>query len=337
MNSQYSQQQLFSWVDQLTLQEDYHTLTNCFLHLLQQLSEVGDALAFEVYAGKNRSISEAASTCEQLVRRFPIDLTEESDEEHNELLTELNNDRDLLPSGYTSNGCFTRLVAAIRDVAGPNRVILLKGHFTLSNLEWLEGIIRVYRNLVALHDSKERDTLTKLPNRQTFDRRLMQICEYYLSLPRISVDSKSSWFAIMDIDHFKKVNDTFGHLYGDEVLLIFSQLMEKHFRYNDFLFRFGGEEFVVILNLANQSNAEMVFQRFREAVATHAFPTVGRVTVSIGVTHINTAVMPSTLIDRADKALYFAKANGRNQVILYETTLQASDNPDDNLGQLDIF
>jgi diguanylate cyclase (GGDEF)-like protein len=113
-------------------------------------------------------------------------------------------------------------------------------------------------------------------------------------------------------------------LYGDEVLLLFSQMMEKHFRYNDFLFRFGGEEFVVILNLVDQENAEWVFERFRQRIGEFEFPTVGRVTVSIGVTHIDSAIMPSTILDRADKALYYAKSNGRNQVVIYENTAELS-------------
>ncbi|MDD2758921.1 MAG: GGDEF domain-containing protein, partial [Methylomonas sp.] len=171
---------------------------------------------------------------------------------------------------------------------------------------------------------------------QTFDKRLLQICEHYMRQPVQDVRfSKSSWFAILDIDHFKRVNDTFGHLYGDEVLLLFSQMMEKHFRYNDFLFRFGGEEFVVILNLADQASAESVFERFRQRIAEHEFPTVGQVTVSIGVTHVDSAIMPSILLDRADKALYHAKASGRNQVIVYEKTAALA--LDDAGNETDFF
>ena len=99
---------------------------------------------------------------------------------------------------------------------------------------------------------------------------------------------------------------------------IFSQLMEKQFRYNDFLFRFGGEEFVVILNLVNQDEAEATFERFRTAIANHEFPAVGQVTVSIGAAHINNDNQAATLLDRADKALYYAKHHGRNQLAVYE-------------------
>lgn len=325
MTTGISQQQIFAWVNQLTLQPDYHSLTHSFIDLLTQLPRVEQATAYEVYGGKNRKACETCSVCEQLVRRFPIDLTEEASEEHDGLLADFNRANDLVPSEPDQDGFFTRLVASVREGVGPNRALLLRGKFDRDMLELLASLIKLFQNLVGLHDSKERDTLTKLPNRQSFDSRLMQICEYYLKQPPLNPQlSKSSWFAMLDIDHFKRINDTFGHLYGDEVLLIFSQLMEKHFRYNDFLFRFGGEEFVVILNLSDQANAEAVFERFRKRIEEYAFPTVGKVTVSIGMTHIDTAIMPSILLDRADKALYHAKGNGRNQVVVYEKTAQLS-------------
>jgi len=123
---------------------------------------------------------------------------------------------------------------------------------------------------------------------------------------------------MLDIDFFKKVNDNFGHLYGDEVLLHFSQLMENEFRYNDFIFRFGGEEFVVILNLLDMQAAHAVFERFREVIEQFSFPAVGQVTVSMGVVHIDSQSLPASLLDQADKALYFAKETGRNKVVFYE-------------------
>lgn len=336
MNPSINQHQIFAWMDQLTIQPDYHSLTHSFIDLLLQLPKVDQATAYEVYGGKNRKACETCSVCEQLVRRFPIDLADEANEQHEGLLADFNSANDLVPSQPNEDGFFTRVVASVRDGVGPNRALLLQGRFDSDALELMARLIKLYQNLIGLHDSKERDTLTKLPNRQSFDRRLMQICEYYLQQPPLNPQlSKSSWFAMLDIDHFKRINDTFGHLYGDEVLLIFSQLMEKHFRYNDFLFRFGGEEFVVILNLSDLVNAEAVFERFRQRVAEYEFPTVGKVTVSIGLTHIDTAIMPSILLDRADKALYHAKGNGRNQVVVYEKT--APLNLDNMSSEPDLF
>ena len=93
--------------------------------------------------------------------------------------------------------------------------------------------------------------------------------------------------------------------------------MYQSFLHNDFLFRFGGEEFVVILNLATRSGAESAFNRFRLAIANYQFPSVEQVTVSIGMTHINSQIMHTTLLDDADKALYHAKQTGRNRVVAW--------------------
>lgn len=326
MSKLVDSQQIFVWAIKLTSQPDYHALTYYFLDLLDQLPEINQATAYEIYGGSNRKTGETSSICEQLIRRFPLDLSEQSLEDSSQLLDEVNATEYLRPSCPAGNGLFNRVVAAIRDVPGPDRALLLKGQFDAELLKLLESLITLYRNQVALHDSKERDALTKLPNRQSFDRRLLQVCEYYRYHPVADrQDSKGSWIAMLDIDNFKRINDNFGHLYGDEVLLIFSQLMEKHFRFNDFLFRFGGEEFVVIVNLINQTDAVATFERFRESVSQHSFGTVGQVTVSIGLTHIHSNTMPTSLLDRADKALYQAKDGGRNCLVVYEEMASLGD------------
>jgi diguanylate cyclase (GGDEF)-like protein len=125
----------------------------------------------------------------------------------------------------------------------------------------------------------------------------------------------------MDIDHFKRINDEFGHLYGDEVLLLLSRCMQRNFRQTDKLFRFGGEEFVVVLDRTSQPNSLKVLERFRNAIENYNFPQVGRVTISIGYVCLNGIDDPSTLVGRADQALYYAKEHGRNQVCFYEGLL----------------
>lgn len=312
-------QQVFSWTIQLSAQQDYQALTYRFLDILADIPCINSAVAYEIYNHERKKPGETSTVHELLIRRFPLNFTRNDEDDHNDLLAGLDHTADMNLSAPDEQGLYTWTIFFIRGSDGPERAIHLEGVFDRVLLELLGHLRGIYRNLVILHDSKERDVLTKLPNRQSLDARLLQVCEHYSDYQIIDkTEEKSSWIAILDIDHFKRVNDDFGHLYGDEVLLIFSQLMGKCFRYNDFLFRFGGEEFVVILNLASQETAVNVFNRFRESVANYHFPTVGRVTVSIGLTHVDGLSMPTTQLDHADKALYHAKDSGRNRVILYE-------------------
>lgn len=122
---------------------------------------------------------------------------------------------------------------------------------------------------------------------------------------------------ILDIDHFKLVNDNFGHLYGDEVLLHFAELMKKTFRYTDFLFRYGGEEFVVILNNVELEQALEIMNRFHHAVRDYAFPS-GKLTVSIGFTIVDPVTPPLLHFEQADRALYYAKNHGRDQIVHFK-------------------
>jgi len=311
--------QIFSWTMQLSAQQDYQALTYKFLSILTDIPWISNATAYEIYNHEKKKPGETNTVSELLIRRFPLDFTRNDEDDCNDLLAGLDHTADFHLSAPDEFGLYTWVIFFIRGGSGPDRIIHLEGAFDHEMLDLLGNLRGIYRNLVILHDTKERDVLTKLPNRQSLDTRLMQVCEHYRNYQVIDVAEEiSSWVAILDIDHFKRINDNFGHLYGDEVLLIFSQLMGKCFRYNDFLFRFGGEEFVVILNLANQEAAVAAFNRFREAVANYNFPTVGRVTVSIGLTRVDGVSMPTTQLDHADKALYHAKDSGRNRLVLYE-------------------
>ncbi len=330
-------QQVFCWSIQLTVQQDYQALTYKFLDILAEIAWIDSAVIYEIYHHGRKKPGETSTIPELLIRQFPLDFTRNYEEEdHNSLFAGLDHMADLNLSTPDDSGLYNWAIFSIRGSCGPERAIHLEGAFNREMVGLLSNLREMYRNLVILHDTKERDVLTKLPNRQSLDARLLQVCEHYSDYQVIDKsEEKSSWIAILDIDHFKRVNDDFGHLYGDEVLLIFSQLMEKCFRYNDFLFRFGGEEFVVILNLASQKTAVAAFNRFREVVANYAFPNVGRITVSVGLTHVDGISMPTTQLDHADKALYYAKDNGRNRVVLYEDISIFTDDKD--LSEIELF
>ena len=183
------------------------------------------------------------------------------------------------------------------------------------------SILRIYRNFLSLLDYSERDTLTGLLNRKTYDESFMRAApppppalEHQRGETRRHVLSGSSWLGVLDIDHFKRVNDSHGHLIGDEVLLLLSRLMRTSFRFHDHLYRFGGEEFVVLMRCGNPLDAALVFERLRSNVERYVFPQVGTITVSIGFTEMRADDTPNAAFARADKAVYYAKQNGRNQV-----------------------
>ena len=155
------------------------------------------------------------------------------------------------------------------------------------------------------------DDLTKLYNRRhfenNFEREYMRAKRYnsFLSL------------AIVDIDFFKKFNDTYGHLCGDYVLRELAYNMLQNFRETDMVFKYGGEEFVVILTETSAQTAVVPLERLRKFVENYNFKFRGqdlKVTVSIGVSSNTKFETPWEMFDDADKALYEAKKNGRNRV-----------------------
>ena len=190
------------------------------------------------------------------------------------------------------------------------------------------GIVSVYRNFQNLLDYSERDSLTGLLNRKTFDDQLgkmvhASVADLEAPKPgqperRQAGEEQKQWLAVVDVDHFKLVNDKFGHLYGDEVLILIANLLTSSFRSQDRVFRFGGEEFVVLLRSTTLDNAQKIIDRFRMNVEQHVFPQVGCVTVSVGFVAISPYESPVNILGRADQALYYAKSNGRNQACHYD-------------------
>ena len=197
----------------------------------------------------------------------------------------------------------------------------------IKSKQFIAEYFKIYKNYLNLLIDSELDTLTGLLNRRTFDRDLKKVLAEKNNL--ISEDTEEPcrrnsqpenihWLAIADIDFFKRINDNYGHVYGDEVLLLLANIMRKSFRGLDILFRFGGEEFVIILRSTSQQGAFNALERFRLAVEEFDFPQVGSITTSIGFVEITQHSIPTEILGSADEALYFSKDNGRNQLNQYE-------------------
>jgi diguanylate cyclase (GGDEF)-like protein len=214
-----------------------------------------------------------------------------------------------------------RLVYPLYGSRHVNGLLVLNGLRSLAIDEVrLTKILQLYSNFAFLLSRNELDPLTGLYNRQSFEERLKKVA---LASGRSNrrgdgTATPRSCFALVDIDHFKQVNDKYGHLYGDEVLLLLSRLMARTFRHEDMLFRYGGEEFAIALASVDPETALKVLERFRKAVEAYQFPQIGRKTVSVGVAEIGGGDAVNTVVARADAALYYAKNHGRNRVCGYE-------------------
>ncbi|MFT3857887.1 MAG: GGDEF domain-containing protein [Aquabacterium sp.] len=219
---------------------------------------------------------------------------------------------------------------------------------TLTSLRPIQTLLKVFGNFQNLLESSQRDTLTGLLNRQTFDaaflKASMPVASESHHVPdgeRRDVSAVSGyWLGVVDIDHFKRVNDGYGHLIGDEVLVLVARIMRQSFRHYDRLYRFGGEEFVVLLRGGTEPDAQNAFDRFRRHVETYPFPQIGRVTVSIGFTEVQLSETPSVAFARADQAVYEAKHEGRNQVVSHEMLVRRGvlDSEDTtHVGDVELF
>ena len=186
----------------------------------------------------------------------------------------------------------------------------------------VHSALRTKALLDLLEQRAHLDGLTELGNRFALQQMIPQTMEAC-----IQANAPLS-IVIADLDHFKKVNDQYGHAAGDEILRRFSMILRHSTRQTDFLARYGGEEFVVLCPNCDLANALEIAERIRTGVAEHpvAFRNATiKVTASLGV--LSTSALagedPRTLVDRADQALYRAKATGRNAVWLWDVTQNA--------------
>jgi diguanylate cyclase len=157
-----------------------------------------------------------------------------------------------------------------------------------------------------------RDPLTDIANRLAYEKRIEE------ELKRWERFRQPTWIVVWDVDHFKRINDGYGHRAGDRVLRVVAERLASRMRTTDFIARYGGEEFVMILCGTQRDDAVRLIEEMRDGIFTLKFNSRGTplaVTVSSGFTALQTGDSAAAAFDRADKALYQAKQTGRNRCV----------------------
>ena len=173
-----------------------------------------------------------------------------------------------------------------------------------------EEIQRLNKKVKMLEEESNVDPLTKAFNRRALERYLQKVCQKENLKHELHV-------LVLDIDDFKQINDKYGHIAGDKILIFISHILRQMLRDGDKVFRYGGEEFVVILNRIETKECVTIAKRILKQISTNNLIYKGdtiKVTVSVGSTQYQNSDTPETLIYRADQALYRAKANGKNRL-----------------------
>jgi len=212
---------------------------------------------------------------------------------------------------------------AINSVGLVLLISMLFGKMTMVNLSTIivtVGLVNLFAYVFAyrtglqtqrLHTAVELDFLTGVGNRRALDRKLLEHAQE--RRPQLEAS-----LLLLDLDHFKQVNDQHGHAAGDKVLKKLAELMRAHTRSSDRIFRYGGEEFAVIASGAGLSAAAHLAEGLRAAVASATLLEGHPITISIGVAYMDKQRPPADWLAGADKMLYAAKQGGRNAVRVAE-------------------
>lgn len=217
-----------------------------------------------------------------------------------------------------------RIVGEVDDLVSAQGLLTTVLNESRSLLSKVDDNNEQLRNeLNQVHVLSLTDELTQLPNRRAFLRRLEAEIE------RSQRDKSMLTLGMLDLDHFKKMNDRYGHTVGDEILRTYTVDILSIFRRYDMVARYGGEEFAILLPSTDQEGALRAFRKVRsKAAGTHCVYGSARLpvpTFSAGLAVYGGAESVQTFIDRADKALYRAKQAGRDRIIVDEKYLSASE------------
>jgi diguanylate cyclase len=263
---------------------------------------------FEVYIG-------GAVVSERQVSEHRKNFNNTLDNQMREIETTLHDAADLVT---VKSAIQVRLDVIQRHLEEDRKIEAERGRHAEAEIERLKSQLKATENVTDSlrerlrqeHEQAIKDPLTGLFNRIAYEERLQQ--EY----KRWKRYKRPSSLVVIDVDHFKRVNDTYGHNAGDRVLMSLAELFQRHIRTTDLLVRFGGEEFVIVASETTAEEALMLAEKLRKTVDLCNFYYEGRlvpVTISCGVSSLRDSDTPEQVFKRADKALYRAKEQGRNR------------------------
>ncbi len=208
-----------------------------------------------------------------------------------------------VPEYYVSEAFMTVMLIVLIGIA---EILIYNKHWQVFLSE--NKITDMNRRLV---NASQIDQMTGIFNRQMLEDKLSSLIE---TAKCTEIDFS---VVMIDLDHFKAVNDNYGHILGDEVLKQFSLLVKENLRKEDIFGRWGGEEFLIIIPGSSKETALKFIERIRKLVAQHDFESVGKITFSAGISEFVPDCTDDKLIGNADFALYISKNMGRNQVQVY--------------------
>lgn len=211
-----------------------------------------------------------------------------------------------------------------------------------AHAQQISGMVKIFQNFKQVLQEAQIDELTGLSNRKTFDHIIRKLHESDLSSsPKIENDKRAEkenqkyWLVLADIDHFKKINDTHGHLMGDEVLVRIAQSFQSALRKDDFIFRYGGEEFALIICTNDEAELDQILERVRTTISSITIPNIGNITISMGCIELIESRFYLESLEYADQALYQSKENGRDQVSYFDVN-SIKDESEDSM-EIDLF
>ena len=308
-------QTVFKLIKNLTSQTNVHDLV---LALAERLAENFSGVQLVVYelqaTRTDYSKSQSLICLDCLARQDPCYLNDDQDF-YRAYLTKEDVTNTLNPQQTSMI-----LPVVLYDQSVSHLIKVIHPYQEQAAIDTLDGLLQIFKDIFRNLHEKGYDPLTRILNRQAFD----QVTSDLVYAPKVPKsfnafsNKKFKAIAILDIDKFKTINDRFGHAIGDETLVLFAQTIRMVLRREDLFFRYGGEEFVVLVKEVDNEQAQNVLERCREAIESRRFPQVGEVTVSIGFADLAPKAHPVEVLSKADKALYFVKKHGRNQVRSYE-------------------